>query len=285
MKVEFLGSGGAIRTPRPGCQCGVCVEARARGVPHSRSGPGVFVHGPDVLVDTSEDIYMQLNRTTLTHIPAAIYSHWHPDHTMGRRVWETMNLDALNWPPDSSITDIYLPEQVAADFKERLGGWEHLMYLQERLRVVRVHTVPDGEPILLYGVTVRPFRLAEAYVYAFILEQAGKRLLLAPDELFGWSPPADLGSLDLAVLPMGIPKRNPLTGAPIVADEHPIFSFEASYEQTLDMVRGIDADRVILTHIEERFGMRYDDFRTLEGQLQSEGLPVTFAYDTRVESV
>ena len=52
MQVEFLGAGGAITTPRPACTCRVCAEAREKGVPYSRTGPSLFVHGPDVLIDT-----------------------------------------------------------------------------------------------------------------------------------------------------------------------------------------------------------------------------------------
>ena len=60
MKIEFLGTGGAITTPNPGCNCSVCVQARKEGIPYSRSGPSLFVHGPDVLIDTPEEIKDQL---------------------------------------------------------------------------------------------------------------------------------------------------------------------------------------------------------------------------------
>lgn len=81
MKVEFLGTGGALTTPRPGCLCRVCVEARKRGLPYSRSGPSLFVHGPDVVIDTPEEIKDQLNRSRVREIKACFYSHWHPDHS------------------------------------------------------------------------------------------------------------------------------------------------------------------------------------------------------------
>ena len=56
MKLEFLGSGGAGTIPKPLCQCRVCVQAREKGVPYSRTGPSLFIHGPDVLFDTPEEI-------------------------------------------------------------------------------------------------------------------------------------------------------------------------------------------------------------------------------------
>ena len=52
MRVEVLGSGGATTTPRPGCVCRVCSQARVKGLPYTRTGPSVFVHGPNVLFDT-----------------------------------------------------------------------------------------------------------------------------------------------------------------------------------------------------------------------------------------
>ena len=72
MQIEFLGSGGAITTPRPGCACRLCVEAQAKGVPYSRGGPSVFVHGPNVLIDTPEEIKAELLRSRVTQIDAAL---------------------------------------------------------------------------------------------------------------------------------------------------------------------------------------------------------------------
>jgi phosphoribosyl 1,2-cyclic phosphate phosphodiesterase len=49
VRVEILGSGGALTTPKPGCSCRVCVEAREKGIPYSRSGPSVFAHDTMVI--------------------------------------------------------------------------------------------------------------------------------------------------------------------------------------------------------------------------------------------
>src|SRR5512146_299351 len=144
MKIEFLGTGGAITTPNPGCMCPVCIQARKEGVPYSRGGPSLFVHGPNVLIDTPEEIKQQLNRSQVTEIAACFYSHWHPDHVMGRRVWETRNMDPRSWPPRHRQTSIYLPEQVARDFRSTLGTWDHLAFLA-RLGVVELVELADGD--------------------------------------------------------------------------------------------------------------------------------------------
>lgn len=278
MEIEVLGSGGAIATPQPGCGCRACTAAREHGIPDARMGPAYFVHGPGLLIDTPEEARLQLERAGLSHVPACIYSHWHPDHTAGRRVFE-MNMEFLHWPPVTRPTDVYLPQQVAADAHQRLGLWEQLSYLQHR-EMIRLHELRDGATLALNGVTVRPFPLHERYVYAFLLEEEGKRALVAPDELIGWQPPMDLGALDVAVIPMGIPEFDPFTGQRRVPADHPVLRSEETLAQTLDVVRRLDARRVVLSHIEEPFRLTHQDLLRLEARLQGEGLPVTFAYDT-----
>jgi phosphoribosyl 1,2-cyclic phosphate phosphodiesterase len=286
MLVEILGSGGATTTPRPACRCAVCVEAREKGVPYARTGPSVFVHGPDVLFDTPEEAKLQLDRAGLDEIAACFYSHWHPDHTMGRRVWETRNGDFRGWPREAKrqrVTDVYLPEQVAADFRERLGAMAHLEFMRDR-GWVRIHELADGDVVEIGGTTIRPFRLAEDYVYAFELRDATGRLLLAMDELNGWTAPADVTGCDLAVLPMGVCEHHPLTGERRIDPEHPILRFEATFAETVEIVRALEAERVVLSHVEELDGLSYDDLLVVEGRLRGEGLPVTFAHDgMRVE--
>lgn len=280
MRIEFLGTGGALPTPRPGCACAVCEDARARGVPYRRSGPSLFVHGPDVLVDTPEEIAMQLNRARIMSVPHALYSHWHPDHMMGRRVWE-MNIDWDRWPPRHRVTDIYLPQQVAADFRERLGAWEHLAYFEE-MGIVRLHVLSDGHSLMLGRTQITPFRLAAPYVYAFLFEGDGKRVLVAPDELVGWQPPDFVRGVDLAIIPKGIQEFDPFTDERRIPADHPLLSTEATFRQTLEIVRQMAPKRVVMTHIEEADRLGYDDLLRLQKRLQSEGLPVTFAHDTLV---
>lgn len=283
MRIEFLGTGGAVTTPQPLCGCRVCRLARERGVPHSRSGPSIFVHGPDVLIDTPEEIKDQLNRSRVTNITACLYSHWHPDHVMGRRVWE-MNQDWRGWPPENRRTDVYLPEQVALDFRKMLGTWDHLAYL-ERRGLVRLVELQDGEGVEIGGTQVRPFRVAEEYVYAFLFENGDARVLIAPDELNGWTPPGWVRGVDLAVLPKGLDEFDPLSGERRIPEEHPLLEIEATFEETLGIVEALGADRVILTHIEEIDGRTPEDLTTLRHRLRREGINIEFAFDTLVVDV
>jgi phosphoribosyl 1,2-cyclic phosphate phosphodiesterase len=284
MKIEFLGTGGAVTIPRPLCQCRVCAEARTKGVPYSRSGPSLFVHGPDVLIDTPEDIYTQMNRSKIKQINAVFYSHWHPDHVMGRRVLESINADFRNYPPASTTTDVYLLQQVAIDFQHRLGSGEHLSFL-EKMKYIRLHTVQDGDSVSMEGVEIRPFRLAEDYVYAFLFSDGEKRVLIAMDELNNWDPPREVQEVDVAVLPIGIFEFHPLTGERLLPEHHPVLKIEATFAETLDIIGKLKAKKTILTHIEEMNGLGFDDLKEAEKQLQKQGLAIEIAYDTMVVEV
>jgi phosphoribosyl 1,2-cyclic phosphate phosphodiesterase len=286
MRIEFLGTGGASTTPRPLCRCEICTEAREKGVPYSRSGPSVFVHGPDLLIDTPEEIKDELNRSQVTQISAVIYSHWHPDHTAGRRVLEEMNIDWRAWPrAPRATTDVYLPQQVAADFRKWMGLWDHLEYMQDGVRTIAIHELKAGEVVSVGETVVRPFPLAEPFVYAFLLTEGDRRALIAPDELKGWSPPADLKEVDVAVLPMGMLEFHPLTGERLIHQDHAALQSEATFEETLEIVRQLRAERVYLAHIEEMDQMSVDELEELEQQLQRDGLPVSFAHDTLIVDV
>src|SRR5262249_55354370 len=147
MRIEVLGSGGAIIVPRPMCNCRVCAEARQKNVPpYVRYGPSVFVHDVNLLIDTPEEIAVQLNRSGIANVEAALYSHWHPDHTAGMRIWEA-NLDPdRTWkvPRQNRCTKVYLPEIVArtfADYHDLAGRFAYL----ERLETVRLQIVPMGK--------------------------------------------------------------------------------------------------------------------------------------------
>jgi phosphoribosyl 1,2-cyclic phosphate phosphodiesterase len=121
MRIEILGSGGASTVPRPGYHDRYNDEARARGIPYQRRGPGVFIHEYNILFDTPEDINESLNRAGVDEVRACFYSHWHPDHVMGRRIFEQLNWDLRGGTNRS--TDVYVPGVVHQTMAKQLGTW------------------------------------------------------------------------------------------------------------------------------------------------------------------
>ena len=118
---------------------------------------------------------------------------------------------------------------------------------------------------------IRPLRLAQTYAYAFLFEGGGRRVLIVPDELLGWAPPAEVKGVDLAVLPKGLDEFDPFSGDRRIPESHFVLKTEATFRQTLEVARALRAGRVVMTHIEEPDRLSYDDLRRLEGRLQDEG--------------
>lgn len=278
MEIEIVGSGGAFVTPRPGCHCPMCDEAREEGVPYARRGPSVFVHGPDILFDTPEDITVSLNESGIERVRACFYSHYHPDHVMGRRVFEQMNWNLRDSSGNYGVTDVYVPERVQADFQKMLATADHLEYLQS-IGVVKTTVIPEGESVEVEGVRVTPFPVAVEYVYAYLLEQGDTRVLIAMDELVGWTAPDFLHGIDLAVMPSGVCEHHPLTGERRIEADHPVLQSEMRLEETLEVIRAMAPRKAVLMHLDEVDGISYDDGKELSRRYQDEGLPVDVGWD------
>lgn len=280
IEVEILGSGGAYPTPRALCGCQNCCEATEKGVPFSRCGPSYFIHGPNILIDTPEEIRLQLTRARISSINACFYSHWHPDHTAGRRIFEC-NYDILKGMVPARTTPVFIPQQAAEDFKKFLGIWDALRF-QESKGLISIQVVPDGESVEIGEVRVTPLALHDPGMYAFLVEsKSGGRALIAPDELYKWRPPESLGRLDFAIIPVGLMDRDPLTGEQRLPAGFLEQIREMSFDDMLELVPLLPTDRVILSHIEEPEGYSFSDFSRLEQALRARGYPVTFAYDTQ----
>lgn len=283
MKIEILGSGGATLTPRPFSTSRVSQNARQKGLPYSRMGPSFFIHDIHLLIDTPEEIALMLERSQIEKVEACLYSHWHPDHTAGLRVFES-NLLIWTYPPQSRTTTIYLPPLVARDFQIWLALKERADYLEKR-HTIRQVPLREGELITLNGITIQPILLAVGYVYAFLFSDGQSRVLIIPDETFGWVPPDDLPSLDLLIMPAGLFEFDPFTGTRIIPAQHPVLEEEATFAQTLEMVRKIKTRCTILAHIEEVNDLDYDDLNRLAAKLRAEAPElgdISFAYDRQI---
>ncbi|MCT4598129.1 MAG: MBL fold metallo-hydrolase [Vallitalea sp.] len=283
MKVEILGSGGAITIPRPLCNCNVCNEARIKGTPYSRMGPSVFIHDISLLIDTPEDIVHQLNRSNITKVKYCAYSHWHPDHTMGRRVFE-MNYDWRNFPPNNMHTQLLIPEGVKPGFEEQLGTMKHFDYF-EYLGIINRTILKDDSKFEIDNFIIQAIRLKEDYVYGYIVSNLTTRILIIMDELVGWKVPESLGKLDLAIIPAGVFVNHPITGQQNISENHPTLKSECTFRETIDIVGNINAEKIVLSHIEEPDRLSYDDLLMVEKIYKKKGINLEFAYDKMILEV
>ena len=230
--------------------------------------------GASVLFDTPEDVDKSLEREGIHQVRHLVYTHWHPDHTAGRRVLEQLNMDWLD-PKGRRVTHVWLPSWVREDFRKRHGLEENLEYF-ERAGIARIHEVGEGDPFQLDGISVRPFRMTQPGLTAYVLEQESRRLVFALDDTKDWKPSIEFLEPDLLVLETGWFERD-LKGRVIVPTGHSIRNEEASFEETLGIIERINPRKAVLTHIEQLWARSYEDY--LELEKKHHGQELQFAYD------
>ncbi len=121
MSAIFLGTSGAWPTPRPGCDCPQCAEARADArLRRTRSSLLIRTGTEVVLVDPGPDVWHQFEREGLEpRVDRVLVTHTHADHCLGLDDLVFLRADRRDHP---------LRVHAAAWHQERLGEiFPHLL--------------------------------------------------------------------------------------------------------------------------------------------------------------
>ena len=283
MRLTVLGSGGALVTPRPGCECRVCVSARARPE-ERRAGPSVYVHDARLLVDAPEDVVVSLNRQGIDRVDHLFITHWHPDHCAGLRVLETLTWDLATDGGQAPI-DVWLNATTEARLQNDLRYFASKNYC-------RVHVVQSGAIDRLGPLEAGWFGYAaDDFLTGVVLSDGRSRTLVAMDETRDLARHVErmdrresLGGLsgamgcDLVVVECGWLTQDAV-GAPLGSETSSFRRTEAGFERdTLPLIRALDAKRTILVHINgDLMGHTPPELDTLAAQHAALGF--TFARD------
>jgi len=281
MDITILGSGGNTPTPMPTCDCRVCVEARAEGVPYARHGNSMFVHDANLLVDTPELAWHSLNREGIDTVEYVFLSHFHADHTLGLRTLQPLGIE--DQPITNFIGEVPTLLMSPVTYERTIEANTVFEHLTERWADIEILADGESRSIGDLELTHRSAPIhegGERAISALLLEDDGGTAYLSPDE----NRHLDLDSLpdiDLWVKETGYFSETP-DGEPIVTEEaeRNALAAEMTFEESLAQVREVQPDRTVFTEIEEAYRRSYDDYRALESELrQDHGLDVAFAYD------
>jgi phosphoribosyl 1,2-cyclic phosphate phosphodiesterase len=91
--------------------------------------------------------------------------------------------------------------------------------------------------------------------------------------------------VELAIPQLGVFEFHPITGGRRIQEENPVLKTESTFEETLQIVDSLDAQRAMLTHLEEMDELTHDDLQEFGRRLRVEGRNVEFAYDTLIVDV
>jgi phosphoribosyl 1,2-cyclic phosphate phosphodiesterase len=254
----------------------VCREARAKGVPYTRSGPSAFLHDIDLLIDTPAEIASQLNRSRIGRIKHLIFTHFDPDHVEGFRVVEQIALDFRTWRayPKKQV-NLLLPKPLDTLIREHrsLHG-PFIDYYTER-SFVQVTPFQDKIRVEDIEITAIPVGHSRSAVFIYIFEGGGHKVVYAPCDIKPFPEHRDeVKNADLLITQPGIFEdglkhdyRYPIN--------HVSRTTLYTFQQTMDLAERIAAKDVLFVHLEEYWNRSYDDYVTVEKEHQN----IRFAYD------
>jgi len=234
MELTILGSGGAMPTPRPFCQCAVCQKARVIGEPYRRNSCSLFVDDINTVIDCGEDIADSLNRRDIKRVDNLFITHWHPDHTFGFRPLLEANYDFRAHCAKHTI-NVYIPNKVYECLIQKLPSIEYLLNYQN---TGKLHLLEDSDVVDFGDMTVTAvgYKGAQSDIYAYYLENCRKKVLYAACDTISFERYNEFADLDLLLNECGLFED---------------VGSEITIENLMNKVREIRPKKTLLTHIEE----------------------------------
>jgi phosphoribosyl 1,2-cyclic phosphate phosphodiesterase len=260
--------------PKPLCQCRVCREAREKGYPFRRTGPSLFLHNQNLLIDTPADIAGQLNREGIRTLKTIMFTHLDPDHTEGLRVIEQITLDFCTWRgrTDKQIS-LQLPRALIDRFysiKTVYGPWLEFL---EKSGFVECSVFEDTLMLGDLGVTAIRVPESDPPVFIYVFVQKGFKIVYAPCDIkpFPEYRP-EVQNSDLLLIQPGIFETG-LANNYRYPEEHISRTTLYTFDETLALGRQLNAGRIVFVHLEEYWNRSFSDYRTMEKE------NLRFAYD------
>ncbi|QTA85204.1 MBL fold metallo-hydrolase [Desulfonema magnum] len=276
MKITILGSGGCTVIPKPCCDCQVCKQARQKGHPYERTGPALFIHDINLLIDTPAEIACQLNRSEIASVDYLLFTHLDPDHVEGFRVVEQITLDFRTWEayPEKQI-NLILPEYLHDRLKNIQTAYGPVIEFYENQGFVRSVSFEDHIVIGDIQITAIPVDRGSQTVFIYVFEQKNARAVYAPCDIRPFPEHrAEVRKADFLVIQPGIFEEGLKHGF-VYPDDHISRTTLYTFEETLALAKRIQAGRILFVHLEEYWNRSYDDYLLLEKKFPN----VRFAYD------
>ncbi len=262
MKLTILGSGGAMPTPRPYCQCVICKKARKFGEPYKRNSSSLFIQDISTVIDCGEDIGDSLNRRNIKQVDNLFITHWHPDHTFGLRLILESNFNFRTNKADK-VTNVYIPEKVFEILKQRFPVIEYYFNVQ---KTGVLHIIEDGDKIKIgdVSITIIGYSGKESETYAYLLESKGKKALYAPCDTLSFDNYKNFRDLDLLINECGLFSDIPS---------------EISFDALMKRLEEIKPKKTLITHIEEIEVNIWGEEHLQKMKRQYSDIDFDFAYD------
>lgn len=262
--------------PKPLCNCKVCIEARKKGVPFSRTGPSAFLHDAHLLIDTPAEAALQLNREGIDKIDHLIFTHLDPDHIEGFRVVEQIALDFRSWRayPEKKIR-LVLPKPLHHRLRKIQTAYGSQADFFEKSGFIRIQPFEDTIRIKQVQITAIPVEREDQVSFIYVFEKNGKRIVYAPCDIKPFPENEQIvRNANFLFIQPGIVEGNLKHGFVYPAD-HISRSTLYTLKETIALSKRICARHTVFIHLEEYWNKSFSDYAAIQAEHDS----IRFSHD------
>lgn len=270
MEVTILGSGGIESVPKPCCTCDRCKEATEKKGKFLRTGPALFINSANVLIDTPEEIRLQLIREKISKVDAIFYTHWHPDHTMGVRIIEQINKDYHTDKPKFKPIDVYISKDqlnLMNKFLIRKG----LFDFYESQGLMKKHFLKDRESVKFGEIEIEAVQFPKSTAFYYLIKEKNKKIIYMPCEIQEIKELEKLKNADYLIVHFSWFKEKR------ICLEFPWRFSEVPVERILEFAKNLSIKNIIFIHIDECHDKTSSELKKLEQKYKDYN--VKFAFD------
>lgn len=243
----------------------------------------MFVSDIKLLFDTPEELAVQLNREAVNRVDYVFYTHWHPDHTLGMRVVERMNMFWLGrivrgQEPVKRVKVCAL-EKVMEDLRAIKNKHGSFLDFYVKMGLFETVELESGKPFKVGRLEIVPFEVLTddgETSTVFLIKENGTTVVYAPCDVKPFPRSRQLQKPDLLIMGGFFPE-GPLKEGIKIPEENVLRRELYSFTEILKLVEELGAKKTVLTHIEEEWGKSHDDYAMIEKKY--EAYNIRFAYD------
>lgn len=225
MRITLLGTGDAVGTPKIGCNCVACTDARAGGK-SQRLRFSILVESDKgkILIDTSPDLRQQFLKQGLSGIDGVIWTHGHYDHYSGFGEFYRVQ----------NRVDVY-------------GIPENLDYINQFVSFLkpRYHYVKLYEPFELIGLQFTLFKVNHPPVEVptgVIIREGNTKVVVTGDT-----------NSKIPEISLELMKDPDLLIADGIVPPHIHIKKHMNSEEAMALAEKLNAKKVVLTHLSHLF--------------------------------
>lgn len=225
MRLTLLGTGDAVGTPKIGCNCPACEDARKGGKSQRlRSSILVESNKGKILIDTSPDLRQQFLKQNLSCVDGVIWTHGHYDHYSGFGEFYRVQ----------NKVDVY-------------GVYETLEYIDQYVSFLkpRYHYVKLYEPFELIGLQFTFFKVNHPPVEVptgVIIHEGDKKVVITGDT-----------NLEIPEASLELMENPDLLIADAIVPPHIHIKKHMNSEEAMALAVQLNAKEIVLTHLSHLF--------------------------------